>query len=89
MKDNSWTLDEITKMQNDLYCYESEVNELRSKNKDLQTALERCNKEARAAANLLQKIEEEKCDMIAEYEKKINFLEGQIDAYQYALNCKR
>lgn len=32
---------------------------------------------------------ESKCKEIQELQFKIKFLEGQIEAYQYAMNCRR
>lgn len=89
MGNEIWTQVDIEKMQHDLLCYESEIQSLRNENKELRRLLDRCDKEARAAADAFQEVKDESDNATAEYAKKIAFLEGQIEAYQYALNSRR
>lgn len=89
MGNEIWTQVDIEKMQHDLLCYESEIQSLRNENKELRRLLDRCDKEARAAADAFQEAKDESDNATAEYAKKITFLEGQIEAYQYALNSRR
>lgn len=89
MGNEIWTQVDIEKMQHDLLCYESEIQSLRNENKELRCLLDRCDKEARAAADAFQEVKDEGDNATAEYAKKIAFLEGQIEAYQYALNNKQ
>ena len=89
MGNEVWTQVEIEKMQHDLLCYESEIQSLQNENKELRRLLDRCDKEARAAADAFQEVKDESDNATVEYAKKIAFLEGQIEAYQYALNNRR
>lgn len=89
MDNEVWMPADIEKMKYDLVCYESEIQSLRNENKELRRLLDRCDKEARAAADAFQEVKDESDNATAEYAKKIAFLEGQIEAYQYALNSRR
>lgn len=59
--------------------------ELRSENYYLRCQI----KEAEDIANKSRKEYEIAQKAIKELEGKIRFLEGQIEAYQYCMNCKR
>lgn len=62
-----------------------EMIALRSENAELRRALDR-SKEAEEKLSVQYK---QKCEAVSELQGKIKFLEGQIDAYQYCMNCHR
>lgn len=70
--------DDILKMKNEL----DEVNCIR-KNQERQ--IDELQKSLLVREDQLKKAE----TFIREREDRIKFLEGQVDAYQYCLNCRR
>ena len=70
--------DDIFKMKNEL----DEVNCIR-KNQEWQ--IDELQKSLLVREDQLKKAE----TFIREREDRIKFLEGQVDAYQYCLNCRR
>lgn len=70
--------DDILKMKNEL----DEVNCIR-KNQERQ--IDELQKALLVREDQLKKAE----TFIREREDRIKFLEGQVDAYQYCLNCRR
>ena len=70
--------DDIFKMKNEL----DEVNCIR-KNRERQ--IDELQKSLLVREDQLKKAE----TFIREREDRIKFLEGQVDAYQYCLNCRR
>ena len=70
--------DDIFKMKNEL----DEVNCIR-KNQERQ--IDELQKSLLVREDQLKKAE----TFIREREDRIKFLEGQVDAYQYCLNCRR
>lgn len=70
--------DDIFKMKNEL----DEVNYIR---KQQERQIEELQKSLLVREDQLKKAE----TFIREKEDRIKFLEGQVDAYQYCLNCRR
>lgn len=70
---------------NELMEKDCQIKELKQELNDVRCSM----KEADNTAHEARKQYELAKEKIAELERKIKFLEGQIEAYQYCMNCKR
>lgn len=70
---------------NELMEKDCQIKELKQELNDVRCGM----KEADNTAHEARKQYELAKEKIAELERKIKFLEGQIEAYQYCMNCKR
>ena len=67
------------------FNWESKVESLTAENKELKHYCESLKDENSKLGLLYEKLLKEKSNL----DRKLGFLEGQIEAYQYCMNCRR
>lgn len=80
---------EFRKMEDELCAAKEKNCALYSKNQKLQSELDSICKEREELSESLRMEKAHRETVEATLQKRISFLEGAIDAYQYALNSRR